>query len=85
MRHFQTYDGHAYFSARDGTTQSACNLFGEELQSSELVIVDVEDLVDFAFWNYQYVSRLNGVYVKESEIAVGFRHFVGGDFACCNS
>lgn len=74
--HFEADHCDTYLATGHGGLDGARHFVGEALQAEIFVGVEVEDIVDFVFWNDQRVTRLHGVDVEECEAVVVFGYLV---------
>ena len=82
MRHIDTYHGFADLDAGADLLEPFGDTLGKEMEFTEEVVVEVEDVVDFLFRDAEDVTTDDGVDVEESETTVGLGNTVAGDFAC---
>ena len=81
VRNFESQYGHAHFAAGNGAAHGACHACGEDVERGEFLVVEVEDVVDFAAGNDEGVALGHGVDVEKGVEALVLGALVGGNFA----
>lgn len=81
MGYFQAEHHLCHLLAREGFAHGQRHTLGKKLELGELVVVHVEDVVDFPAWNDQRVAFLQGVDVEKGVELVALGTLVAGNFA----
>ena len=85
------HHGLSDLDARTGFLESLGDALGKEMEFTEELIIDVEDIVDFFLGDAKHMAAHDGVDVEEGEAVLSLGHFVAGDFSghdtrkdCCH-
>ena len=76
VRYLKADYSYPHFAAGNGAAQRTGHFLGEKLEAGIFIIFNVKYIVGLFFGNYEYMTRLHGIDVEKSEIAVGFGYFV---------
>ena len=80
VRHFEAEHGYADLAAGAYLLDGMGHAVGEGEEFVVERIVEVEDVVDFLFWDAEDVTTHHRVDVEECKAVVGFGNFVAGNF-----
>lgn len=82
MGNLQSQYALAHLDAGDGLADGYCHFLGKDLQSGNLFVVQIENVVHLVFGNDKSVSFLEGADVKEGEVFFVLGNLVAWYFAC---
>lgn len=80
MPDFHPVDHNADFLTGESFLNGLCDFFCEDHQPAQQIVVQIENIIDFLFWDDQGMSRMNRLHLQKSEIFLIFQDFVAGNF-----
>lgn len=85
VRHFEPDGCGSDAFARHGTAKGFGYAFSENFEGGKFVVVEVKQIIDLTFWNYQYVAGGDGVDVEKGVVFVvlgnSIRWYFAGSYA----
>ena len=82
MGNFQAENALAYLYARDSLADGYSHFLGEYLQTGNLLVAQVKDIVHLVFGDDQRVALLQRVDIQESEVVLVFGNLIAGYLSC---